>query len=538
MKFKPALERLKKKLFSIDRKRALTSVLLCAISFLLFAAYWNTQIFPSDEAEIFLHGQSIASGLLLYKDVASQHTPIMYYIAAVFSLLGAKTVLAFRLFFYGLFSVIYGAIYYRYSKHLSRKALFIFPIAYIISLYGIQFGAAVLSDQMQAIGMAVLFLEFIIFTKTHELPIKSCIAISFAIFVSFGSAFVSAFAIFVLFIAVLAFDLSAIGEKRPECNKTARLITLKYLRLFGIVLLPIALLVLYFLVSGSIVDMYTWVYKINVSIYPKYIGYSMDVIENIFNGFTRFFGFFDEINWGDVSGTVLLRIILILLTITYLLKFSFGRGALIKLAGAAIFISACATRGLFDYHGTPAVIILALSSALAVGEFLESHPIEKPFSSAVAAVLALIVISPYCQNALPNLFRMDYREDVADFQDSVTSRYLDALTDEGERVGFSTLDCHYLVQSGTIPAMNQGGSVPWFWEMGKAQAMAELTAAPPRVYIYYQDLTIWGYHIDDYAPELVDFIESNYTQLERGTSTIWVLNSYYEEAMAIIDALP
>ncbi len=525
------------KIKAADKRHLLGSLVFSAFIFLMLAAFWNTPIFPSDEAEIYMHGQSIANGKILYKEIASQHMPVMYYIAALFSLLGARTVLGFRIFFFVLTALIYGAIYFFYSKRVSRLGVILFPVIYILTLPGIDYGACILSDQYQGIGMAILFLEFICFIKTHELPIGSCVAISLAILISFGSAFVSIFAIFVMFVTVVAFDLSAVGKNRPECNKTAKAVLIKYGRLVGIVLIPLALIAFVILVTGSMKDFYFWAYRVNMDIYPKYNNYSSSVIQNIFFGFQRFFIYFDSLNYSALNATVILRIAIIFLTLVYLIKISVGRGFLIKLAGSAIFISACATRGLFDFHGTPAVAVFSLCAAMAVGEFLESHPLQKPATTAIAALVAIVVASPYCARVLPNLFKMDYNQCVMAFQGDISAKYIDAITEDGERIGFSTLDCHIPVLSKTIPASNQGGSVPWFWEAGREQAMQELTEDPPRVFLYYSEHVVWGYKMRDYAPELVEFIESNYSPLGRGTVTVWVLNSYYDEAAAIIDAM-
>lgn len=532
-KVKELLDKIK----ASDKKHLLYALIFSAVIFLLYACYWNSPIFPSDEAEIFMHGQSIANGKLLYKDIASQHTPVMYYLAALFSILGADSVLSFRIFFYAFFAIIYGVIFFRYGKHLSKKGLVLFPIIYILALEAIEFGPCILSDQAQGIGMAILFLEFILFTRTHELPISSCIAISFAIFLSFGSAFVSAFAIFVMFITVLAFDLSAIGKHRPECNATAKLMLFKYLRLVGIVLIPFAILILYLAVTGSLVDAFKWVYHINVTVYPKYIGYSMSIKENIFNGFSRVLIYFKTMNWSLIGTATLLRILMIILCVAYILNFSKGRGALIKLIGSLVFLSACATRGVFDFHGTPVVFMFALGSGLFLGEFFDAHPPKTPFKTAAVAVICVAMSSSFISGVLPNLLRMDYRQDVLSFQGDLSAIYIDAITEDGEEIGFSTLDCHVPVLSHTVPATLHGGSVPWFWEYEHDSVMQKLTSSPPRVFLYYEDLTVWGHSMRSYAPELVAFIESNYTKLGYGTSTVWVLNSYYEEAVSIINAL-
>ena len=126
---------------------------------------------------------------------------------------------------------------------------------------------------------------------------------------------------------------------------------------------------------------------------------------------------------------------------------------------------------------------------------------------------------------------------VESFENNISAKYIDALTEAGERVGFSTLDCDVMVMAGVVPASIQGGSVPWFWEQAGEQAMKELRSAPPRVFVFYKHQSVWGYHISDYAPELVEFINENYVRISDRTEIVWVLKSYYAEAKEIIDAL-
>ena len=86
-------------------KRTKTALLLVLVYFVMLMFYINEPFFESDEGDIYMVGAAIANGRLLYRDITSQHMPVMYYIAAVFSLLGASTITAFRIWFYLLMAV-------------------------------------------------------------------------------------------------------------------------------------------------------------------------------------------------------------------------------------------------------------------------------------------------------------------------------------------------------------------------------------------------------------------------------------------------
>ena len=66
--------------------------------------------------------------------------------------------------------------------------------------------------------------------------------------------------------------------------------------------------------------------------------------------------------------------------------------------------------------------------------------------------------------------------------------------------------------------------------------MDELQANPPRVFYFERNLATWGYQITDYAPELVAFVDENYTSLNGlGYGNVYVRNDYYAEAIQLLD---
>ncbi|MEG2931500.1 MAG: hypothetical protein RR825_06905, partial [Ruthenibacterium sp.] len=108
--------------------------------------------------------------------------------------LGARSVLSFRLCWYVLLSLCYVALYLRYAKWYGRVPLLLWPVFYLCSITTVPLCTSILAEQLQAVGMVMLLLEFLHYTKTHEVSRASAVCIALAINLSFLSAFVAAFA--------------------------------------------------------------------------------------------------------------------------------------------------------------------------------------------------------------------------------------------------------------------------------------------------------------------------------------------------------
>ena len=84
----------------ISRSVILQSILFSVFAFLVFLALWNQDVWTHDEPEMFIKGQQIMRGGLLYKDVDSQHMPLMYHLSAVFARMGFSGMAGFRAAFF------------------------------------------------------------------------------------------------------------------------------------------------------------------------------------------------------------------------------------------------------------------------------------------------------------------------------------------------------------------------------------------------------------------------------------------------------
>ena len=507
--------------------RLCASILFGLISFHLLSAFWNQFWFVSDEAEIFMHGQAIANGQLLYRDTASQHTPLMYYISAFFSLMGVTTITGFRLCFYALISALWAIMYYRYSPRRGKLAVVLYPLLYIFFISQLTYAeTCILSDQFQGLGMVILFYEFLEFNEKRTLGVSNCIMISLSVLISFGSAFVAAFAICVMALTVVSLDVWGYFKNKTPLKEAWSELWRRYLKLAGIVLAPMALICAFYIISGTMDDFIAWAYTLNRTTYAEYLdGYGNSIIDGFFGGRVHFI---DLLKLNGLNVFNFSKLFLLLMAVAFLISIAKkGNGSLIRVLGLILFAVSCATRGLLDFHGLPALALLCAMSASFVGGELYASVKNKALPLAALCLCLITFAVPYFDLMYTNAAKITFDKDVPV---GSTAWYVDKITEDGERVGFSTLNCEVMVLGKVVPATVHAGSVPWFWDFSSEEVMQELNEDPPRVFLFYNTHKVWGYSITEYAPELTEFVNSNYTSLEFvNQSMIWVHNSYIEE---------
>ena len=130
-------------------------------------------------------------------------------------MLGAGNMLQFRLYFYVLFAVLWALLYVRNRDRLGVIGGLSLPVLYVMNMIG-EYNVCVLSDQLQAFGMAVLFLEFCRYYDIKRIDWKMSVWVAAAILLSFGSAFVSAFGIFAILVGVIGAEA---GESHRSHQK-------------------------------------------------------------------------------------------------------------------------------------------------------------------------------------------------------------------------------------------------------------------------------------------------------------------------------
>lgn len=199
----------------------LQSLLFALVCFCAYLVFWNSPVFGSDESEIFIKGIQISRGELLYLSVDSQHMPLMYHVASIMATLGVHTITGFRVSFYLLYSVLLGMIYNRYSKILGKKTVFLFTITYFFLLPSFNYGTSILSEHFQGLGMVILLFELLCFKKSKSFDAAGALYVALASVLSFCSAFVSVFGIFVFYLALISLIITnRINDPSVHFSKT------------------------------------------------------------------------------------------------------------------------------------------------------------------------------------------------------------------------------------------------------------------------------------------------------------------------------
>ena len=509
------------------RVRVIAAIAVAIVSFLSLLTYINEPFFDSDEGDIFSVGKCIADGMLLYTEM-----PVMYYISTLFSLIGVTTIVGYRLCFYGLIAVIWGTMVFVYGKEFGWVRVALYPAIYIVAIRFISMGHAILSDQFQGIGMVILLFELLQFETGKKLKLTNVSIISFAIFISFGSAFVSAFAILWIALTVIVLTAREYKHRKIPFKTCLAQFWADYWRLLVGVSAPFILLVLFYAVSGSVVDFFNYAYVFNREYYAPYLGgYGSSIVGGYFQGVRNIIALVTN---PTLTLECIASFILLFGAVYFFVFIQRSRDNWILTIGIALFLIGCATRGVWNFHGLSAVAVMSSMLAFSVCDYFDKH---SNFHIAVAAIILSVVSLLYLRD-LPSALRTV----VQDF-DSVESvgalssyEVVNIITDENELIGNSTLTTTYILNTHTHPGY-AAPACPWFWDYNAKEIMDSCHNDPLRVLVYDRNIATWGYPIVEYAKEYDDFVSKNYTSLaELGYSSLYIRNDCYVDAIRRIES--
>lgn len=501
-------------------------IVLFLFFFLIQYKFRDDVWFGTDELDVFLGGKTIAKGYLLYKDFISQHMPGAYYISAFFELLGANTVLAQRICFYLFYAFFWTIMYKRYSRYVGKYTLILYPILFcgIISTYDL--GTTVLSEHIAAIGLMMLFLEFIRFVKEKELKWDNYLCISISVILSFGTLFIAIFPVAMVALGVVLYEIKwAIEDKEKFGCFVIRMLK-KYVPLVLWVAIPWVVLFIYYWINDCLDVAFLGAYTLNREIYPSYTGgYGGSIIDTLIG--------IPESMASDMIGTLslstlnytsLLHLLLYFLAFVFITKEAKKKGALFSVV-SVFLLFASSTRACFNFHGTHWVAILAFMAAQVISELLivDKETLKKSSIWHQSGVVILI-----------SFFMLSYISTFSDFatnnteEENLEAKYLNCITDEDEAVWQTSIGYNPLVMQSDRASVMNAASTPWTWEAFGEINLERLENEKPRVLIYNPEAEVWGYYIKDYAPEMGEYLAENYTNYP-GTS-LYIRNDYFEEA--------
>lgn len=497
--------------------------------FILYSTMLPDFVF-TDEVDIYSIGYTISMGGDVYKVNLSQHMPVSYYISAVFSLLGADTVYQYRLCFYALLSLMWTACFFHHRKHLDNLMLLCIPVFFLGQLMPVDLATSMLSDHWQGMGLVFILLELLRYEKTRTVPLSSAIWIALGVVLSFGTTFVSVYAIFAVFVGVAllqGWDML----RTPRCLETRKALGRRLfredMRLILIALLPFAVLIGWYALSGNLENFYNGAYRINAEVYSKYInGFGSDPGGAFIGCFTSFYHTFitavthlGEGFWAH-GGTILRYISLFACCIMLCRK-----NVLVALTVLLTAIMS-GVRVFTGFHAMPFFCIGALTMAYCFSAYVNGMVQKKwRLRGAAALICSLIVLIPLALK-LPSLRYFPLRLSFS--SETEVGHYVQMLTDPDDHIhdislsGFClSMSCQRRVDFGAA------SSVPWMYEVYGAKELETLESEQTKIIAYSGDHEVWGYHLSDYAADLVAYIDENYTCIY---PEIYVRNSYLPEA--------
>ena len=182
-----------------------------------------------------------------------------------------------------------------------------------------------------------------------------------------------------------------------------------------------------------------------------------------------------------------------------------------------------AVRGLFNFHDSPCVALLAVwITAAAVDLMLELPKKRKTLMTAGRVIFAMGML--ICCLDIYDLWLLAHRQPVPDLSfpqyHTEDARVLAELTDPDEEVWALSFANDALMVADRLPCGN-AVNTPWTWvKIGRKQFEA-IQANPPRVAYYRDDFYVPGFPLDGYAPETIRFLKEHYEKVE-GTEYVWV----------------
>lgn len=499
--------------------------------FILLVGFADNEMFVTDEEEIFAKGLAIANGKLLYKDIISQHMPLMYYFSAFFSLIGVHSVFGYRIAFYVLFAFLGTLVFWRYGKLISYMSIVVYEVGYFSLCAYIGYGSCVLSEQIQQFGIIILYFEFLLFLKSNRISLKNAIWISCSIVLSFGSAFVSIFPIAVIFVAVMLRVVSIF-----KSNEHMRKDLCKDLgMLFAMIIIPWLIYAIYLFATGTIQDAVYWNYSFNREIYSSYMfelgkgNYGSSVFGTFVLGVQNWFAIWIPDN--TLLSLFRFSTILGVFTLLYIGLCIKQRNFYLGIS-TILLIFSCATRGIFQFHALPCVALECVIVALYIDYIMKNQEKKdnkmKYILYMVLTVSSLIVTSKW-MNQMGDILNNQPIAQLSE-KDS-TASYVNRLTNEDEEIGFAGCNYDILVEANRIMANNNPAS-PWFWEARGTEIVTLLKEKNPRVIIYQGEQEVWGYKIKDYTMDIQEFLYDGYTKI---SEDLYVRNDYYRDALKILE---
>ena len=493
---------------TILRDTKMQALLLGAVIFLLLlpCAKEDTGLFL-DEFDNVIGGLLIRQGRVLYRDYYTQHTPLGYYICALFARLGAESIQQMRIMYYLGMGVFWALAYIRYSKIYGKKEMIILPILQIVfftTMY--PQGAMIIADGLETIFMTVVLLEFLAFIDDRTMTVGRGVILSISICGAIGSTFVSVYPLAIIGLGVLWLEIGAVFVRKEYSFK---IMCMKYVSLGVPLGVIIACIIGYFGYHDSLKALYLQAYKFNTTIYSYYLnGYGNNIIQPFFTGIRNFFssiiinGTFDKEGTAQIVMVLqlVIQITFICVIIRMIQKKKIYKGIILFL-----FVCVSATRGKVDAGGgfhwqTFWCMMIALIVVLYKEMDLK---VTRGARFVISFAIILVLSGQYVVKTSDNLF---VKQKVIA---SKEAQVID-LTKPGEGVFADavTVDCVYLLYKDRHLINRSVFVLPWYMDWFEEDAIADIEEHSPSVIIWNEEQNVWKR--TNFCPRLESYIADNY----------------------------
>lgn len=490
------------------------------VSFILLSTFAVSVGF-TDESDNMYGGMVIANGGVLYRDYVTQHTPVAYYLCSLFALLGAGSTEQFRLSYYILEAIIWGAVYIRHVKNFGWKKMAALPVLEIICISSIVWpeGTQILSDGIQGVLFVILLLEYLVYLKNKKLDWTRCIILSICIWGSFGSAFVSAYALIWLALMVIVLELIDWKKKMVSFANVCK----RYYKFVIAIIVPFISAAVYFKINGSLKRAFEQFYVFNREVYPKYVdGLGNKLIEPFVTGIQNFVSIiadnFNNIVTAKATNVQILQLIIVVLAVGFLIAMVQKK----KLKEAIVLFLLMifsATRG-YGFHGLAAWYIAVMIIVLNV-EIVEEkmHKLAAP----LLALISIVLLSTYAINVGNNVL---YEQTCVSEMESAVIDLTENLEDKDIYLDAWTSESLYYFYKDRYPVNCAVFMLPWYMDWYEKDNIYALKQRQPKVVVYSEEEEAWDYK--DYSVAFVSELKNSYSRMGDDSSSwqynVWIRN--------------
>ncbi len=498
---------------------SLITGMITFIVFLPFASFGNN---PNhcDEVDNIVGGMVISKGGVLYRDYVVQHPPVAYYLSALYSLFGAKSVPQFRIMMFITIGIIAGSMFHRHNKTYGKFVMTaLFPtLSLCLFLIVGPMSAQLLSDPLQGIGCSVLLLEMESYYRDPEkkLDIQRCIWISAGILLSIGCAFVSIFSLFFFGLRFLYNEFIIFKvQKKP--------VLLRYIKLLTVILIPYAVFIILFKIKHALYEAYRQIYVFNREVYPVYDQFGNSLLSPFISGTVNTFNLFRDclfrfLGHDDIKAVdVFLFVCVPALLYRLIRQIKKDKAKIIPEVLLILGIFAGATREVSGQHSQAFwfmlltyIIVFVIPESVYV--FREKNTIRN-----ITLMLVLILLIQLYIKSLNTA--VSYELQPADYLESTVIHNTDP--DEGVFIDLKCKSTVYLAANGRMPVNRAAFYLPWYMDWYENWNIEDLVNKQPKYIIW--DPEQEANDKTHYAPRLEDYIRSNYTQ-DNIDPKLWIMN--------------